>query len=614
LPNRCGLGLNRNLPFLDGHWTIGTRSRISGGIGRHGVKRFGSQKNLAADEIGAIRKNWRGRVSVALIYPNQYHVGQSNLGLQAVYGIFNRFDDVVCERAFLPEDDEPAAGRLKTLESGRPVADADIVAFSLAFENDYPNLLAILDMAEIPRLAVQRTAQHPLVIAGGIATFLNPEPLAAFIDCFLIGEAEVILPAFLKAFAPGSPRRQLLMSIARSVPGAYVPELYRVDYTAEGTVGSFAPIADVPDRIYRPWVRDLSESPTCSTVLTPHTAFGRSFLIEVGRGCPHGCRFCSVGFLYRPPRFRSVESLARTIRQGLQPYDRVGLVGAAVSDLPGLGSLCAQFAADPITLSFSSLRADALAPDLLTALRQSGVKTATIAPEAGSERLRRVINKGLGEEDILRAASALVAQGIPNLKLYFMVGLPTESGEDVVAIITLVKRIKHEFLRSSRSRKAIGTITVSVHSFVPKPFTPFQWAAMAETQDLKARIKRLKAELRRVPNVRVHSDLPRWAYIQALLSRGDRRVAEILSQVHAEAGNWPKALRTVAINPDFYVLRERSAEEIMPWDFIDHGPTKAFLRQDYERALAGHPGSVCRLETCNRCGACRVEESPKKTT
>jgi radical SAM superfamily enzyme YgiQ (UPF0313 family) len=282
-------------------------------------------------------------------------------------------------------------------------------------------------------------------------------------------------------------------------------------------------------------------------------------------------------------------------------------VGAAVSDLPGIGALCNQFSGSGTTLSFSSLRADALSPELLAALRQSGVKTATIAPEAGSELLRRVINKGLCEEDILKAAGILVAHGIPNLKLYFMVGLPTETEEDVAAIVALVKRIKHEFLKSSRARRAIGAITLSVNSFVPKPFTPFQWTAMAEVADLKAKIKRIKAELNRVPNVRVHSDLPRWAYIQALLARGDRRVADILSRVHASAGNWAHALKTVAINPDYYVLRERDPDELLPWDFIDHRITKAFLRSDYEQALKGRPGPVCRAESCRLCGVCGAD-------
>jgi radical SAM superfamily enzyme YgiQ (UPF0313 family) len=581
------------------------------------VKRDDTWKRYAAAEDGAVRKHWRGKTSIALVYPNHYPVGMSNLGLHAVYGLLNSYDDVVCERVFLPEDDGPASGRLTTFESGQPVTAADIVAFSISFESDYPHLLTLLDLAGVPQHAAQRDAHHPLVIAGGVACLLNPEPIAAFVDCFLIGEAEVILPGFLRAFRPGAERRALLKTIAQSVPGAYVPCFYAASYTPEGTLSSWVPTEDVPHRISRPYLKDLAATATCSTVLTPNTAFGSSFLIEVGRGCPHGCRFCSAGFVYRPPRFRSEQSLAQTIQQGLTHSRQIGLLGAAVSDLPGIASLCRQFADRDITMSFSSLRADALGPELLNALGCSRVKTATIAPEAGSERLRRVINKGIREEDVLTAATALVAQGIPNLKLYFMVGLPTETWQDVEAIVALVKRIKHAFLKSSRTRRAIGTLTVSVSSFVPKPFTPFQWTAMAEVGELKARIKHIQSELKRVPNVRVHSDLPRWAYIQALLARGDRRVAHILSRVHAVAGNWAHALKTVSINPDFYVLRERDLDEILPWDFIDHHVAKTYLQRDYRRAREGRPGIVCRVESCRLCGACGDEaphEMPLQST
>jgi radical SAM superfamily enzyme YgiQ (UPF0313 family) len=568
------------------------------------VKRSETWKRYAAAEKGAVRKPWRGKTRVALIYPNRYAVGMSNLGLHAVYEWLNRHEEVVCERVFLPDDDAPATGRLTTFETGQPVAATDIVAFSISFESDYSHLLALLKLSGLPQRASERDARHPLVIAGGVACFLNPEPIAAFVDCFLIGEAEAILPAFLQVFTPGAERRTLLKAIARSVPGAYVPGFYTAHYGSDGTLSAFVPTEDVPDRIERPHVKDLSATATCSTVLTPHTAFGGAFLVEVGRGCPHGCRFCSAGFVYRPPRFRTEASLAQTIENGLARSEHIGLVGAAVSDLPGLASLCRRFSGPDTTLSFSSLRADALEPELLDALGRSRVKTATIAPEAGSERLRRVINKGLCEQDVVNAATALVAHGIPNLKLYFMVGLPTETDADAEAIVTLVKHIKHAFLKSSRTRRAIGTLTVSVSSFVPKPFTPFQWAAMAPVADLKGRIKRIQTGLKRLPNVRVHSDLPRWAYIQALLARGDRRVADLLSRADAVAGNWAHALKTAPINADFYVLRERDSDEILPWDFIDHRVSKAYLLNDYRRALEGRPGVVCRMESCRLCGAC----------
>lgn len=560
--------------------------------------------NRIESEIGVIRKSWQSRLSVALVYPNRYHVGMSNLGFQTLYRLFNSYEHVVCERAFLPDVGQRQNTPSQTVESGRPLAAADIIAFSLSFENDYPNLLAILDNAGLPLQAAERTQDHPLVIAGGVACFLNPEPLAAFIDCFLIGEAEGSLPRFIEVFDPHVDKNEALINLARNVPGAYVPALYETGYKADGTIDFFEPVADIPPMIERIFAANLNQEATCSTLITSHTAFDRTFLVETGRGCTHGCRFCSAGFIYRPPRFRPVSLLAESIKAGTRLTDRIGLVGAAVSDLPGIEQLCETFKDDDIRFSFSSLRADRLSDSLLAALKQSQVKTATIAPEVGSRRMRNVINKGLSENDILQAATTLVENGIPNLKLYFMIGLPTETDADVEAIVRLIKRIKHRFLASSRARRRIGTITVSLNSFVPKPFTPFQWAPMDEIRILKRKIKTVQNALRKVSNLKVNADVPRWAYIQALLSRGDRRVAQILSQVHANRGNWAQTLKAVAINPDFYVYRERDPDEILPWDFIDHGIKKSFLLKEYRRARQAKTSPACEVQACKMCGVC----------
>ena len=569
--------------------------------------RKAAQRSIES-EIGTIRKQWRGKISVALVYPNRYHVGMSNLGFQTVYRLLNSFDHVACERAFLPENNASETPRPTTVESDRPITDADIIAFSISFENDYPHLLDILASAGIPLKSGDRADRYPLVIAGGVACFLNPEPLAAFIDCFLLGEAEEILPRFFQIFEPRTHREAALKNLANKVPGTYIPAFYRPRYYDDGTLAAFEPLVDVPPKIKRVYLKDISRTATCSAVVTPHTTFERSFLIEVGRGCPHGCRFCSAGFIYRPPRFRPISQLAQSINQGARLTDRIGLVGAAVSDLPGIEELCGQFHDKGIRISFSSLRADRLTPGLLAALKQSKVKTATIAPEVGTDRLRRVINKGLTEKDILTAASTLVENGIPNLKLYFMIGLPTETGSDVDAVIQLVKKIKHQFLRSSRARKKIGHITVSLNSFVPKPFTPFQWSAMDEVGVLKTKIKKIKNELRKVANLRINSDVPRWAYIQALLSRGDRKVADILSLAHANHGNWAQTFKTVPVNPDFYVHRERGPDERFPWDFIDHGIKKSFLQREYQRAMQGLATQDCQVDTCRICGVCKVDK------
>jgi radical SAM family uncharacterized protein len=568
-----------------------------------GKKRKTARRPVDA-EIGTIRKSWRQRISIALVYPNRYQVGMSSLGYQTLYDLLNRMDHVVCERAFLPDSRRGETGPPLTVESGKPIASADIIAFSISFENDYPHLLTILDQAGIPLRSADRSARHPLVIAGGVACFLNPEPIAPFIDCFLLGEAEGILPRFFQVFEPGSGKKELLKELACQVPGAYVPALYQARYHADGTLAEFEPLAGVPPKVERVYLQDLNQNSTCSAVVTPHTTFDSSFLIEVGRGCPHGCRFCSAGFIYRPPRFRPIAGLKQSMQQGARLTDRIGLVGAAVSDLPELEELCQEFSDQNIRISFSSLRADRLTPGLLATLKKSNVKTATIAPEVGSERMRRVINKGITQTDVLTAATNLVENGIPNLKLYFMVGLPGEADEDIDAIIQLVKQIKHRFLASSRTRKHIGTITVSLNSFVPKPATPFQWAPMDEVGALKSKIKKIKNDLRKVANVKINSDVPRWAYLQAMFSRGDRRIADLLLMAHANNGNWPQTLKTSALNSDFYVLRERGPDELLPWDFIDHGIKKSYLRKEYKRAQQALTTPGCQVESCRMCGVC----------
>ena len=569
------------------------------------------RKRLLDEETGTIQKRGHAKTTIALVYPNTYHVGMSNLGFQSVYHLLNTLDDIVCERSFLPEIRFKNANDIITLESGRPLKNFDMVAFSISFENDYSNILTILDKAGIPLKEAERGDPYPLVVAGGVTCFLNPEPMAPYIDCFFIGEAEAILPSFFKIYHPEDDREKRLKHLAQNVKGLYVPAFYQSRYFPDGTFESLEPKIDVPKKIKRVYLQDLDTAATRSTILTPNTTFDQTHLIEVSRGCPHGCRFCGAGFIYRPPRFRSLGLLKNCLDAAVLQSNRIGLVGAAVSDLPELNELCSHVDTDKTTLSFSSLRADALDSNLIRHLKNSGVKTATIAPDAGSERLRQVINKGLCETDILNAAETLVANGIPNLKLYFMIGLPTESMEDVEAIVDLCKKIKHRFLKSSRDRKRIGEITVSLNSFVPKPHTPFQWSAMDEIHLLKEKIKRVKTGLKRVSNVQVHADIPKWAYIQALLSRGDRRVAEILEKLHANEGNWAKTFKESPINPDFYVLRERSFDETFPWDFIDHSIRKSFLKSEYRKAVQNKTTEPCRTASCKRCGVCTPQnDSP----
>lgn len=566
------------------------------GRGRHGI-----HFQHAASESGSIRKIWKGKTSVVLVYPNHYAVGLPNLGFQAVYSLLNRMDNVVCERAFLPDGPGPAV----SVESGAGLNAFDIIAFSISFENDYLNLPFLLQLAGIPLRSAQRDDSHPLVIAGGVACFINPEPIAHFIDCFLIGEAECLLPPFMERAASGASRTRLLEALAMQVPGAYIPAFYADSYGPDGVLKSVTPAGNVPPKIRRVYLSDLSGTPTQSAVITPHSSFGNKYLIEVSRGCPHGCRFCSAGFVYRPPRFRLLPLLEDCMGKGAQTADRIGLVGAAVSDHPDLSRLCDLARAADVQLSFSSLRADALNEDLVAALAQSRIQTATIAPDAGSERMRRVINKGLTETQILNAASLLVSAGIPNLKLYFMVGLPTETIADVEAIVTLCQKVKAAFLESSRAKGHMGEMTVSVNAFIPKPATPFQWAPMDEMPVLKKKLAILTGGLKRVPNVRVEANSFRDAAIQALLSRGDRRLSEVLVQVMNHKGNWRKTFRQMPdFSLSFYIHRQRPFSEVLPWDHIDNGVRKRFLEKECLKAMDARASAPCPMSGCRACGAC----------
>ena len=554
-------------------------------------KRNAKRTALLAGEEGRQRKARGASLEICLAYPNRYRTGMSNLGFQTVYALINSHADCLCERVFLPDpDEEMPAGGPRSLESQRPLGDFDIVAFSLSFENDYPQILTLLEAAGIPLEAASRGAGTPLVVAGGIAVTLNPEPLADFFDLFLLGEGEAVLPPFLDLAAAEArrlPREALLCRIQERIAGAYVPGCYRVSYGPDRRIAAFEPLLPAyPRRIQKPWAASLEGFATEQVITTAETEFGSMFLTEVSRGCSRGCRFCAAGFVCRPTRFRSLETLAGSFDRGLQKRRTIGLLGTAVSDHPALPSLCRAIVSRGGAAAIGSLRLDRIGPEVAALLREMGVKTVSLAPEAGSQRLRNVIRKGITEGEIFSAVEKLIDCDILQVKLYFMVGLPTEEDEDAEAIVRLVKGMADHARQYSGGTKGFRRLAVGLNQFIPKPATPFQWHPLEEAAVVKRRIRRIADGLRGEKAVRVTHDLPKWNYVQALLSLGDRSVGQFLLTVHRLGGNWPQAFREVDIQPDFYVRRRKGIDEKLPWDFIDHGVDKAFLAAEYRRALS----------------------------
>jgi radical SAM superfamily enzyme YgiQ (UPF0313 family) len=552
---------------------------------------------LVDGEEGSVRKAWTEAATVCLAYPNAYRTGMSNLGFQVVYALLNERPDWICERTFLPDpgDEEcfsPGSIPLFSLESQRPLPDFDLVAFSVPFENDYPNILKILEMARIPLDAARRGGRDPLVVGGGVAVTLNPEPLAPFFDLFLLGEGEEMLGDFMDIYGTARrerlSREETLRRIQAEVPGAYVPSLWRVRCGPDSRIAAMEPVSpDLPDRVTARRVRDIGGFVTEQVVSTAGTEFGEMHLTEVSRGCGRGCRFCAAGFLYRPPRFRPPEILLPSLERGIARGRKIGLLGTAVSDHPDLKALCRAVLKRGGRAAVGSLRLDRLDGEMAELLAASGVETVSLAPEAGTQRLRDVIRKGIDEEQILEAAETLVARGITNLRLYFMTGLPTETDEDARAIVELARKVQHRALAASAGKRRLRRLTLSLNQFIPKPATPFQWHPLEDVRTVQRRIRGIAQAFRKDRTVTVLADLPKWNYVQALLSLGDRRVAEILLAVHRSGGNWTASRKAVNVNPDFYVYRRKPPDETLPWGFIDHGVSPDLLKREYRAALLG---------------------------
>ena len=549
-------------------------------------------QGLLAQEQGAVRKDWGGKIAFALVYPNTYAVGMSNLGFQTIYRHLNALPDVVCERVFLPDPEDieelqRTEGVPISLESFRPLSDFHMVGFSVTYEGDYVNMLRLLALARIPLRAGDRRPHDPLVLMGGVCAFSNPEPVAPFMDLIVVGEGEELVGELIAAYRDGYDDRDRLFDALAAIEGVYVPSRYEVSYALDGTVGEVLALDAAPAIVTKRRLRNVDAFETVGGVKTPNAEYGHMALLEVGKGCGRGCRFCLEGQVYRPVRHRSVDALRETVaRMAESGEKRVGLVGACVSDYPWIGELLKIVEDNGLELSISSIRADSLTDDLVAALARGGHRTLTIAPEAGTERLRRAIRKAITDEQILTACGLVRAHGIPNLKTYFMIGQPTETLADVEAIPLLAERMLERLRVLDPSGKPFGRLTLSVSSFVPKPWTPFQWAPFDGAESLQAKLEIVKRGVRRFSNVRVLHENPREAALQALLARGDRRVAGFLELAAAFDGDWRRALREWDGDPDFCTTRVRSTDERLPWDHFDVGVKKAGLIREWERARA----------------------------
>lgn len=531
-------------------------------------------RQLLDAEIGAVRKAEGPPLRVAVAFPNRYRLAMANLAFQAVYERFNRLPYCRCDRVFLPEPDQQHVWQhsrqaLPSLECRTPLDSFDLIAFTLSYENDYINVLRLLRMGHIPVDRMERTARHPIILAGGITMSANPEPLAGVLDIVSLGEAECVVEPLcecLMACREDCIERDEVVIRAAQIPGIYDPARYHLEYSDDGMISR---ISDTrggapPQRVN---LLELDRDPVAAPIITPHGQFGKMGLVEVSRGCPRRCRFCLVGNIARPFKTRDAGLLLDLVKERYPVGTVIGLVGAALGDYPQLEQLCGNLLDAGYRFSLSSLRIERISRRLLRLIKQAGQKTLTIAPESPVELVRLGIGKPLAEDAVRQLVADMAAEGLQNLKCYFMIGLPGSEIQESEGIVQWVKRLNHEMrLRSARSDLPVR-VSASVSCFVPKPQTPFQWAPMANRRQLEARISILRRITRRNPSLRITHDLPKWALLQGVFARGDRRSGLVLRHL-MKAGNWRRGFTAVNLSPDFYLHRRRLRAEILPWDHL----------------------------------------------
>ena len=589
-------------------------------------------------EVNSVMKD-KNKVDIrfAMCFPDVYEIGMSNLGMMILYNMFNEREDVWCERVFSPWMDLDKIMReehipLFALESQEPVKEFDFLGITLGYEMCYTNVLQILDLSHISLLAKDRQEDDPIVIGGGACAY-NPEPIAEFFDMFYIGEGETVYDALFDVYkatkAAGGSRKDFLFA-ASKIPGIYVPSLYNVSYKEDGTIASFTPVKEgIPEKVCKQLITDITKD--YRAIKAPVVPFIKAtqdrVTLEIQRGCIRGCRFCQAGMIYRPTRERDVEELKASAREMLQNtgHEEISLSSLSSSDYSELKELVnfliEEFHGNAVNISLPSLRIDAFALDVMSKVQDVKKSSLTFAPEAGSQRLRNVINKGLTEEMILHGAGEAFKGGWNQVKLYFMLGLPTETEEDMKGIAHLAQKIAETYYEEvpKEQRKGKVQVNVSTSFFVPKPFTPFQWAGMYREEDFVEKAKVVKSEIRAQVNqrsIRYSWHEPDVTILEGFLARGDRRCAQVILKAYEKGAIydawsesfdyniWKEAFAETNTDIDFYTLRERSTDEILPWDFIDAGVTKKFLIHEWEQAKKETVTPNCR-QKCSGCGAMR---------
>ena len=565
-------------------------------------------QELYKDEDSRVTINPHAEQKVAIVYPNTYFVGMSNLGLHIIYEEINLHPSSVCERIFLPEKKEldvydKTKTPLMSVETQRPMHQFDVVAFDVTFEMDYFHIPLMLRYGRVPVMSEDRTGFDPIVIAGGPCATFNPEPFADFIDAFIIGEGEGIVTAVLERIRKGRENgesREETISALAQIDGVYVPVLYTPQYDDNKRFVGYD-IADGAPKIIRRHFEALTSGGE-TVIATNFTEFGAMYIIEVARGCGRHCRFCMAGYCFRVPRVRPLDILKEGVDRAEKLGKKVGLMGAAISDYPEVDELVTYIRSKDMRYSCASLRADSLTQAVVDGLAESGQKTITIAPETGSERLRRVINKGISEENLRTAAQLSAKSGIQHMRLYIMIGLPTETDEDIDAIVGLAERTQAHMAEVGCK----GRLTLSINPFIPKPFTPFQWMAMDHQKIVEKKLQYIKKSLQKNRRIEVLVESPKEAYIQGVLARGDRRLGKVLAACALDRGSksFKSEMKKAGLDMDDCNYRERKFEDYLPWSHLDMGLRNGYLEQEWQRAVDEAYTPPC-MEGCKRCGVCK---------